>query len=60
LTVEGLGWQSAGHFGINGPRNKLSPIIGPPFPAFKAHFSAVSGWHFPGDLIEGLFIGECS
>ena len=27
-------------FGINGVRNKRSHLVGPPFPEFKAHFSA--------------------
>ena len=30
-------------FGINGVRNKQSHLEGPPFPAFKAHFSAMAG-----------------
>ena len=37
-------------FGINGVRNKQSHLVGPPFPVFKAGFSAVAGWHFSGDL----------
>ena len=33
-------------FGINGVRNQQSYLVGPPFPEFKAHFSATAGWHF--------------
>ena len=43
-------------FGINGHRNKLSYLVGPPFLAFTAHFSATPGWHFPRALIESLLI----
>jgi len=32
--------------GINGVRNQRSHLVGPPFPEFKAHFSATAGWHF--------------
>ena len=37
-------------FGINGLRNKPSYLVGPPFLAFTAHFSATPGWHFPESL----------
>ena len=30
--------------------------VGPPFPAFKAHFSVVPGWNFEGDLIGFFFL----
>ena len=30
-------------FGVNGVRNKQSNLVGPPFPAFKARFLAVTG-----------------
>ena len=33
-------------FGINGVRNQRSHLVGPPFPEFKARFSATAGWHF--------------
>ena len=46
-------------FGINGVRNKRSHLVGPPFPVFKAHFSAMAGWHFLRDLTGCLLIGEC-
>ena len=47
-------------FGINGVvRNKQSHLVGPPFPEFKAHFSATAGWHFSRDLTRRLLIGEC-
>ena len=38
------------HFGINGVRNKQSNLEGPPFPEFKARFSAMAGWPFSRDL----------
>ena len=40
-------------------RNKLSYLVGPPFLAFTAHFSATQGWHFPRALIESSLIGGC-
>ena len=46
-------------FGINGVRNKRSHLVGPPFPEFKACFSATAGWHFSGDLTRCLLIGRC-
>ena len=44
-------------FGIIGVRNKRSHLVEPPFPAFKAHFSATAGWHFSRDLSRHLLIG---
>jgi len=44
-------------FGINGVRNQQSHLVGPPFPEFKAHFSATAGWHFSRDLARCLLIG---
>ena len=46
-------------FGINGVGNKQSHLVGPPFPEFKAHFSATAGWHFLRDLARRLLIGRC-
>ena len=46
-------------FGINGVRNKRSHLVGPPFPAFKACFSATAGWHFSRDLTRCLLIVGC-
>ena len=46
-------------FGINGVRNQQSHLVGPPFPEFKAHFSATAGWHFLKDLTRHLLIGGC-
>jgi len=46
-------------FGINGLRNEQSHLVGPPFPAFKAHFSATAGWHFSRELSRHLLIGGC-
>ena len=46
-------------FGINGVRNKQSHLVGPPFPEFKARFSATGGWHFSRDLTRRLLIGGC-
>ena len=37
-------------FGINGVRNKQSHLVGPPFPEFKARFSAMAGWNFSRDI----------
>jgi len=44
-------------FGVNGVRNKRSHLVGPSFPAFKARFSAMAGWHFYRDLSRHLLIG---
>jgi len=44
-------------FGINGVRNKQSHLVGPPFPEFKARFSAMAGWQFLRDLARRLLIG---
>jgi len=41
-------------FGING----VSHLVGPPFPEFKARFSAMSGWHFSRDLLYAF--GNCT
>jgi len=38
--------------GTNGLINMLLHIVGPPLAAFKAHFSATSGWYWPRDLVE--------
>ena len=46
-------------FGINGVRNKQSHLVGPPFPEFKARFSATADWHFSRDLTRCLVIGGC-
>ena len=46
-------------FGINRVRNKRSHLVGPPFPEFKARFSATAGWHFSRDLTRRLLIGGC-
>ena len=43
-------------FGIDGVRNKRSHLVGPPFPEFKAHFSATAGWHFSTDLTRRFLI----
>ena len=37
----------------------LFVLVGPPFPEFKAHFSATAGWHFSRDLTRRLLIGGC-
>jgi len=55
----GTGWAFSILFGINGVRNKQSHLVGPRFPEFKAHFSAMAGWHFPRDLARCLLIGGC-
>jgi len=46
-------------FGINGVRNEQSHLVGPPFPVFKAHFSATAGWHFLRDITKRFLIGGC-
>ena len=46
-------------FGINGVRNKRSHLVGPPFPEFKARFSATTGWHFSRGLTRHLLIAGC-
>ena len=46
-------------FDINGVRNQRSHLVGPPFPEFKACFSATAGWHFLRDLARHLLIGGC-
>ena len=42
--------------GLNGLINKLSHLLGPPFPVFKARYS---GWFFLRDLIESVLISGC-
>ena len=44
---------------VNGVRNQRSHLVGPPFPEFKAHFSATAGLHFLRDLTRHLLIGGC-
>ena len=56
----GTGRAISIHFGINGVRNKRSHLVGPPFPEFKARFSATAGWHFSSDLARRLLIDRCS
>ena len=46
-------------FGINGVRNNRSYLVGPPFPEFKARFSAMAGWRISRDLARHLLIGGC-
>ena len=46
-------------FGINGVRNQRSHFVGPPFPEFKARYSAMAGWHFSRDLTRRLLHGRC-
>ena len=55
----GTGRASSILFGIYGVRNKRSHLVGPPFPEFKAHFSATAGWHFSTDLTRRFLIGGC-
>ena len=59
-NLVGTGRATSILFGINGVRNKRSHLVGPPFPEFKAHFSATAGWHFSRDLARRLLIGGCS
>ena len=46
-------------FGINRVGNKQFHLVGPPFPAFKARFSATAGWLFLRDLTRCLLIRGC-
>ena len=46
-------------FGVNGVLSKRSHLVGPPFPEFKARFSAMAGWHFLRDITRCLLIGGC-
>ena len=55
----GTGRATSILFGINGVRNKRSQLVGPPFPEFKARFSATASWHFLRDLTRRLLIGGC-
>ena len=58
-NVVGTGRAISVLFGINRVRNKWSHLVGPPFPAFKARFSATTGWHFLRDLSRHLLTGGC-
>ena len=55
----GIGRAISILFGINGVRNKRSHLVGPPFPEFKARFSATAGWHFLRDLARRLLTDGC-
>ena len=55
----GTGRAISIYFGINGVRNKRFHLVGPPFPEFKARFSATAGWHFSRDLTMRVLIGGC-
>ena len=47
-------------FSIYGVRNRRSHLVGPPFPEFKARFTATGGWHFLRDVTRRLLIiGGC-
>ena len=57
-----LGWHWVCHFRPFWHKwilKKRSHLVGPPFPVFKAHFSAMAGWHFSRDLSRHLLIGGC-
>ena len=43
-------------FGINGVRNQRSHLVGPPFPEFRARFSATASWHFLRDLTRHWWV----
>ena len=59
-ALVGAGWWPISVlFGINGLGNKLSHLVGPPFPALRAHFSATMGRHLPGALTECWLSGGC-
>ena len=46
-------------FGINRVRNKRSHLVGPPFPVFKARFSATACRFISEDLTRCLLMGGC-
>ena len=56
-VLVGTGKAISIDFGINGARKWLSGLVGPPFPAYMARFSATTGCHFSGDLNASLLIG---
>ena len=58
-NLDGTGRAISILFGTNGVRNHRSHLVGPPFPEFKACFSATAGWHFSRDLTRHLLIGGC-
>jgi len=58
-NLVGTGRAISIFFGINGVRNMRSHLVGPPFPEFKARFSATAGWHFSRGLTRHLLIGGC-
>jgi len=49
MALVGTGRAISVLFGMNRLRNKLSYLVGPPFLAFMACFSATPGWHFSFD-----------
>jgi len=51
-ALVGTGRAISVFFGINGL--VLPHLVGPPFPSFKARFSAMPGWHLPRVLTESL------
>ena len=59
-SLEVTWWAISVLFGINGARNKRSHLVGPPFPEFKACYSATTGLHFSRDLSRCMLIGGCS
>ena len=58
-ALVGTGRDISVLFGINRLRNKPPYLVGPPFLAFTACFSATPGWHFLKALIESSLIGGC-
>ena len=59
IDLVGTGRAISILFGTNEVRKKRSHLVGPPFPEFKARFSATAGWHFSTDLTRRLLIGGC-
>jgi len=53
-NLVGTGRAISIRFDINGVRNEQSHLVGPPFPVFKARFSAMAGWHF-----SKTYLGIC-
>ena len=58
-ALVGTGRAISVHLDVNGVRSMPPYLVGPPFLAFMAHFSATPGWHFLRALIESLLTGGC-
>ena len=61
MAMSRLGYRNdlAGYFCPFWHKQVISPCR-PPFPVFKACFSATAGWHFLTDVTRCLLISGCS